>query len=181
MTTDLSSGRPVKLRLSVATSNSPGSTLRNKVQIVVSLLSLRDTTKKRSEARRALEGPANKAHDDGDKDKDEDSKPDTKLVPLHSSVASSSIDMSLYDDQVIVPSDLPEMEFTFDLDTQASFDRISQLTGGLVPDLSASDDTYDPEVLEKARLLYYFARYVVFMITVLGRAADHEIRPQLRD
>ncbi|KAJ5396905.1 hypothetical protein N7509_005018 [Penicillium cosmopolitanum] len=180
MTTDLSSGRPVKVKLTVAT-NGPGSTLRNKVQIVVSLLNLRDTTKKKAEARKALKGAANKADDDGDNDGDGDDEPDTKLPPLHFSHASSSIDTSLYDDQDIVPSDQPVVEFIFDLDTQASFDRISQLTSSMAPDLSDLDDTYDSESVEKLRLLWYFARYVVFMITVLGRAADEGFHPQLSD
>ncbi|KAJ5965688.1 hypothetical protein N7481_012402 [Penicillium waksmanii] len=180
MTTNLSSGRPVKVKLTVTT-NGPGSTLRNKVQIVVSLLNLRDTTKKKVEARKALEGAANKADDDGDKNGDGDDEPDTKLAPLHSSDASLSVDTSLYDDQAIVPLDQPVVEFIFDLDTQASFDRISQVTGSLALDSSDLDDTYDSESVEKARLLWYFARYVVFMITVLGRAADQEFHPQLSD
>lgn len=175
MTTNLSSGRPVKVKLTVAT-NGPGSTLRNKVQIVVSLLNLRDTTKKKAEARKALKGD-----DDGDKDTAEDDEPDTKLPPLHFSDTSSSVDISLYDDQDIVPLDQPVVEFIFDLDTQASFDRISQLTSSMAPDFSDLDDTYDSESVEKARLLCYFARYVVFMITVLGRAADQGFHPQLSD
>lgn len=173
----------MELRFSFTTPSGPGSTLRNKVQIVVSLLSLRGTTKKKAEARKAIEGTANKADEDKDKDKDEDEdgKPDTRVVPLLSAITPLSVDTSLYDDQEIVPSNLPELEFTFDLDTQASFDRISQLTEGLVFDFPDSNETHDLEFLEKTRLLGYFVRYALFMITVLGRAADHEIRPQLGD
>lgn len=143
------------------------------MQIVIKLLNLRGATKKKAKAKNALEAPAgtkdgsdeDDATDDDTGDGNEEDIPDNN----HLANVSTCTDTSLYEDQLPVPW-YQQMEFTFDVELQSSFDRISQLTGAL-----ASDDwnvTYDKEPMEMKCPFDYLLRYIMFMIAVMARAAD---------
>lgn len=198
---NLSRGRRVEMSFSIA--NSPGTTLRNRIQVVVRLLSLRGESKKKAEAeaesKPALEQAvkpilgqaktinradewATEEEDDDDDEEDEGYQSNTDSTPSRSSTPSPN-HMLLYEDQPISPSYQPEREFSFDFELQPALRRISQWTGALAPDfgfLESSDS--ELECADSEQLFGYFFRYIVFMITVLGRAAaDHNLGPRLRD
>lgn len=187
-TAELPRGRRIEMNFSIAP-NGPGSTLRNKVQIVVKLLGLRGATKKKAEAREAIEkaieptlgrAGAINAVEDNEKDEDEDCS-DVDSIFSHSSNTSSSTDMSLYEDQTIVPSHrYSEMEFTFDFELDSSLRRISQWTGVLAPDF-VDWDSCGSEFVDVDRIVDYFFKYLLYVIVVLGWSADHAFGTRLGD
>lgn len=190
-TADLPRGRRIEMSFSIAP-NGPGSTLRNKVQIVVKLLSLRGTTKKKAEAREAVEKAIEKAIEptlgraesinavEDDETEDEDCS-DVDSLFSHSSDISSSTDMSLYEDQTLVPShSYSGVEFTFDFELESSLQRISQWTGVLSPDF-VDWDSCGSEFVDVDRIVEFFFKYILYVVVVLGWSADHAFGSRLGD
>ncbi|KAJ5111093.1 hypothetical protein N7532_001628 [Penicillium argentinense] len=177
---DFSRGRRVEMSFALSPSG-PGPTLRNRVQIVVKLLSLRGATRKKTEARLAIEkgGKPIRGRSQAVKceDEDDESLDDGSIF----SDSTSATDMSLFDDQEPVPARQPfETEFTLDVDIPSSLRRISLWTGGLMSDFGEWDSC-EAEFFDSEKLFEYFFRYILCFIMVFGRSADLRLCSRLND
>lgn len=65
-----------------------------------------------------------------------------------------------------------ELEFRFDLDLEASLNKLSRWTGVPTDDLCSDISVWDPE-----RVFQYLMKYLLFVIFSLARSRDHDPNP----